>query len=536
MSANHHRLHLDEVRPATDKRTQRRILVAMITGLVAVIGAMSGLNVAQQELAISLGASQGDVLWIINAYTLALAALLLPVGAIGDRFGRKTVLLGGLAVFAVSTVGAILATSVAMMITARVLAGVGAAMIMPVTLSIITASFPAEDRAKAIGVWAAFAGGGSMISMFVSALMVDQLTWRWVFALPLLLVAVSAVMTIRFAPNSREHSVHRFDTTGSVLSALAIGGVVLGVHEGPEKGWSAPITVWALVIGAVAAIAFVLWERRHKAPLLDLTAFRDRGLSSGMTTLLIVFAVMFGVFLVLYPFFQAVLGWSALHAAAGMLPMTAMMMPMSNVAPRLAVKIGSRYTMMAGVGIFLFGLVTLALRASVEGGYMSVLPGLLLIGLGMGLTMTPATAAITETLPEDKQGVASALNDTSRELGGAVGIALLGSVLSAGYRSSVKPLLSGVSTELAQPASEGIGKAFGAAQALAANPEADPALRQQVPTVISAAKHAFVDGWVQSMWLGVGMAAVAFVFLAVYGPRHEPTRLPEPEDDLVATG
>ncbi|MGB8860410.1 MAG: DHA2 family efflux MFS transporter permease subunit [Ilumatobacteraceae bacterium] len=529
-------LHLDEVRPATDKRTQRRILIAMITALVAVIAAMSGLNVAQQHLAIDLGASQGDVLWIINAYTLALAALLLPVGAVGDRFGRKTVLLTGLAVFAVSTVGAILATSVAMMIVARVLAGVGAAMIMPVTLSIITASFPPEDRAKAIGIWAGFAGGGSMIGLFVSAFTVDVLTWRWVFALPLLLVAISAVMSTRFAPNSREHSRHRFDTIGSVLSALAIGGLVLGVHEGPEKGWSATITVAGLALGAISVVAFVVWERRHAAPLLDISAFRDRSLTAGTVTLLIVFAVMFGVFLVLFPFFQAVLGWSALRSAAGMLPMTLMMMPTSTIAPRIAVRIGSRHTMMAGVGIFAAGLTTLALRASVEGGYLSVLPGLVLMGLGMGLTMTPATTSITETLPADKQGVASALNDTSRELGGAVGIALLGSVLSAGYRSAVKPLLAGVPAELAKPASEGIGKAFGVVAEIAGRPDADPAALQQVPVIVSAAKHAFVDGWVQSMWLGVGMALAALVFLAVRGPRHEPHRLDEVEPALVGAG
>lgn len=529
-------LHLEAAPLATDKRAQRRILVAMITALVAVIGAMSGLNVAQQELAISLGASQGDVLWIINAYTLALAALLLPIGAIGDRFGRKTVLMGGLAVFAVSTIGAVFATSVAMMIAARVLAGVGAAMIMPVTLSIITASFPAEDRGKAVGIWAAFAGGGSMISMFVSAFTVDVLTWRWVFALPLLLVSISAVMTTKFAPNSLEHSHHRFDTTGSVLSAVAIGGLVLGVHEGPEIGWTAPLTVAALVAGAVAIAAFVVWERRHAAPLLDISAFKDRSLTAGTVTLLIVFAVMFGVFLVLFPFFQAVLGWSALRSAAGMLPMTLMMMPISTIAPRLAARIGSRSTMMLGVGVFALGLIALALRASVEGGYLSVLPGLILMGTGMGFTMTPATTSITESLPTDKQGVASALNDTSRELGGAVGIALLGSVLSSGYRSAVTPLLNGVSAQLAEPAGEGIGKAFGAVAQLSADPNADPALLQQVPTVISAAKHAFVDGWIQSMWLGVGLAAVAFVFLAVRGPRHEPHRADDVEPELVAAG
>ncbi len=511
---------------AIDKRAQRNILIAMITALVAVIGAMSGLNVAQQDLAIGLGASQGDVLWIINAYTVALAALLLPVGAVGDRIGRKTVLLAGLAVFGVATVGAVLATTTSMMIAARVVAGVGAAMIMPVTLSIITSSFPPEDRAKAIGIWAGFAGGGAMIAMFVSAFMVDVLTWRWVFALPLLLVVVSAVTTTRFAPNSKEATGHRFDTIGSVLSALAIGGLVLGIHEGPEQGWSAPVTVIAMTAGLVSLLGFVWWERRQAAPLLDISAFRDRGLASGTTTLLIMFAVMFGVFLVLYPYFQAVLGWSALLSAAALLPMTAMMMPMSTIAPRIANRIGRRNTMATGVAVFAGGLTTMALRASVEGGYLSVLPGLILIGLGMGLTMTPATEAITETLPAEKQGVASALNDTSRELGGAVGIALLGSVLAAGYKSSIEPMLAGLPPELANPASEGIGVAFGVAARAGA----------QGPMIIDAAKHAFVDGWVQSMWLGVGMAAVAFAYLMVRGPVRTAVVVPDELPEAVSVG
>jgi EmrB/QacA subfamily drug resistance transporter len=509
-----------------DKRAQFNVMVAMITALVAVLAAMSGLNVAQQEIAIELGASQGDVLWIINAYTLALAALLLPVGALGDRFGRKPVLLLGLLVFAVATVGAVLATSVGMMIATRVLAGVGAAMIMPVTLSIITSSFPPEDRARAIGVWAGFAGGGSMIAMFVSAFMIDVLTWRWVFALPLLLVAVSAVTSWRFAPNSREHSGHRFDTVGSVLSALAIGGLVLGIHEGPEKGWAHPLALVPIVIGVVASVAFVWWERRQHEPLLDISAFADRGLASGTVTLLIVFGVMFGVFLVLYPFFQAVLGWSALRSAAAMLPMMLMMMPMSTLAPRVATRVGSRTTMILGVTIFAVGLATMGLQASVEGGYLSVLPGLLLIGLGMGLTMTPATQAITETLPADKQGVASALNDTSRELGGAVGIALLGSVLSAGYRAAMEPAMAGLPPELAEPASEGIGSAFAVAAQAGENG----------PLIIDAAQHAFVDGWVQSMWLGVGLAAAAVLFLVVRGPRRSREVDERVSDEVLLAG
>lgn len=492
-----------------DRAAQRRIMFAMIAALVAVIAAMSGLNVAQQDMAVDLGASQGTVLWIINAYTLALAALLLPVGAIGDRWGRKPVLLAGLTVFGLATIGALVASSAAVMIVARVAAGAGAAMIMPVTLSIITSSFPAEDRAKAIGVWAGFAGAGGMIGLFVSSFMVDVLSWRWVFALPLALVAVSAVATTRSAPNSKETREHPFDTLGSVLSALAIGGLVLGIHEGPAKGWSDPLTIASLAVGAVALAAFVAWERRHADPLLDVRAFADRGLAAGTLTLIVVFGVMFGIFLVLYPFFQAVLGWSALRAATAMLPMAAAMMPLSTQAPRIAARIGKRNTMLGGVVIFACGLVSMAMMASVEGGYLSILPGLLLIGVGMGLTMTPSTEVITETLPADKQGVASAINDTSRELGGALGVALLGSVLSSGYRSAIEPRLAGLPDELAGPASEGIGTALAVAAGAG----------DAAPQIVDAAQHAFVEGWVQSMWLGVGLAAVAAVYLVVRGPR-----------------
>jgi EmrB/QacA subfamily drug resistance transporter len=362
-----------------------------------------------------------------------------------------------------------------------------------------------------------------MIGLFVSSFMIDVLTWRWVFVLPLVLVAVSAVLTVRVAPNSKEDSEHPFDTIGSLLSALAIGGLVLGIHEGPEKGWGHALTVVSLVVGVVALIGFVLWERRHADPLLDVHAFGDRGFSSGTFTLLIVFGVMFGIFLVLYPYFQAVLGWSALRSASAMLPMALVMMPMSTVAPRLAAHVGKRRTMITGVAIFATGLATLALRVSVEGGYMSVLPGLVLIGLGMGLTMTPATEAITETLPPEKQGVASAVNDTARELGGALGVALLGSVLAAGYRSAVEPQLAGLPAELADPASEGIGAAFAVAA------QAGP----QGAAIIDAAQHAFVEGWIRSMWLGVGLAAVALVFLIVRGPTGAADREITSADELL---
>lgn len=495
----------------TDPRRQRQILIAMCGALVAVVASVSGLNVAQQDLAIDLGASQTDLLWIINGYTMAMAALLLPVGAIGDRWGRKPILLAGLVLFAVANVLGGLAGTVTVLMASRVLAGVAAAMIMPVTLSVITSSFPPDERAKAIGIWSGFAGAGGIIGLFVSSFIVDNLTWPWLFAMPVGLAILSLVMTVIAVDNSKEAHEGRFDVVGSVVSALAIGGLVLGIHEGPEKGWADPLTVAGLVVGIVGLAAFVVWELRQERPLLDIRLFGHRGLAAGSLTLLVVFAVMFGVFLVLPQFTQAVLGFSAMKSATALLPMVFVMMPLSAVAPVVAKRFGVRPVMSIGVGLFVAGLVLLAVLVSAEGGYTSVLPGLLVLSVGMGLSMSPATAVITESLPVTKQGVASALNDTVRELGGAMGIAMLGSVVSSGYRSSVAAATTGLPPELADRVKEGIGGAFGAAADL--GPDA--------PAVLQAARHALVDGWQLSMWFGAALAGLAFVYLLVRGPRRE---------------
>jgi EmrB/QacA subfamily drug resistance transporter len=492
-----------------DPRRKRLILAAMCTALMGVVASVSGLNVAQQDLAREFGASQGAILWMINGYTVALASLLMPFGAIGDRWGRKPVLVSGLGLFFLSSVGAALAPSIAFMIAARVVAGIGASMIMPVTLSVITSTFPEEERAQAIGIWAGVAGSGGLVGLFVSSFMVDMVNWRWLFVLPAALAVVSLWLTSRAVPNSREHFEHPFDIAGSVLSFFAIGGLVLGIHEGPENGWGSPLTVAGLGVGLACLVAFIMWERRHADPLLDVSVFRNHGLSSGALTLMLLFGVMFGIFLVLFPFLQAVLGYSALKSAVSMLPMAVVMMPMSALAPQIAQRFGSRRTMLIGTGVGATGLAVLALRASVEGGYWSILPGLVIMGAGNGLAMTPSTEAITASLPVDKQGVASALNDTSREIGGAVGVALLGSILSSGYRSAIEPSLAGLPKPMAEAAAEGIGNAFGVAQ------KAGPA----GPKIISAAQHAFVDGWTGAMWVGVAMMGIAFLYLLLAGPR-----------------
>jgi EmrB/QacA subfamily drug resistance transporter len=495
-----------------DPRRRRAILIAVCIALMAVIASVSGLNVAQQEIAFAFGASQSTVLWIINTYTIALAALLLPLGAVGDRWGRRPVLLAGLVVFGVASAAAGVATSSEVMIAARLLSGVGAAMIMPVTLAVITSTFPDAERSTAIGVWTGVAGGGGILGMYLSAVLVDLASWRWLFALPVVLVAVALVLTLRAVPNSREDSPHGFDIVGSLSSVVAAVGLIFVLHEGPVRGWTAPVTLLSLVVGVAGAVGFVVWELRRQAPLLDVRLFRERGLASGSLALLAVFGVQAGIFVVLFPYFQAVLGWSGLRSTLALMPMALLMMAASGLAPRVAARAGARATMAAGILLGGAGLALMATFVSVDGGYRSILPGMLAMGLGMGLTMTPSTEVITSALPRARQGVASALNDVTREFGTALGVALLGAVLSAGYRNAVDSRLDAIPDDAADSARAGIANALAAAEGTGAPGQA----------LVRAAQESFVDGWQQAMWAGVGVMAVLLIYVVARGPRARP--------------
>lgn len=495
-----------------DPRQRRTILVAVCIALMAVIASVSGLNVAQPELAVAFDASQTEVLWFINIYTITLAASLLPLGAMSDRWGRRPVLLAGLLVFGTASAAAGLATSSEIMLAARFLSGVGAAMIMPVTLAVITSTFPDEERSKAIGVWTSVAGGGGILGMYLSAVLVDLASWRWLFVLPVVLVVAAIVMALRSIPNSREESGHGFDAVGSLSSVVAMVGLVFFLHEGPERGWTAPATLLSLLVGVIAAAGFVAWELRRQAPLLDVRLFRERGLASGSVSLLAVFGVQAGIFVVLFPYFQAVLGWSGLRSTLALMPMALLMMFASGLAPRAAARIGGRRTMATGIVLGGAGLALMATFVSVEGGYLSILAGMLAMGLGMGLTMTPATEAITAALPRERQGVASALNDVTREFGTALGVALLGAVLTAVYRGAIDSRLDGIPYDAAHTAREGVANALAAADGV--GPEAQALIR--------AAQESFVDGWQQAMWAGAVVMAVLFVYVLARGPRQRP--------------
>ncbi|MFC4465697.1 MFS transporter [Streptomyces xiangluensis] len=509
-----------------DARQLRTILIAVSIALMAVVASVSGLNVAQTHMAVEFGASQNTVLWIINIYTLALAALLLPLGAVGDRLGRKPMLIAGLGVFGAASVVAGLAQSAEVMLAARVAGGIGAAMIMPITLAVITSTFPEDQRGKAIGVWTGVAGGGGILGMFLSALLVDVANWRWLFVLPVVLVLVALAMTVKAVPNSRETSAHRFDTVGALVSTVAVIGLIFVLQEGPERGWTAPATLISLAVGLVATIGFVSWELyRRDASLLDVRLFRERGLAGGSVTLLVVFGVQAGIAVVLFPFFQAVLGWSGLLSTVALMPMAVMMMMASGLAPKLAAGIGSRPTMAVGIALAGVGLALMALFVSADGGYLSILPGMLAMGIGMGLSMTPSTEAITGSLPRAKQGVASALNDVTREFGTALGVALLGALLSSGYRNAIDDRLHGIPPGAADTARDGIANAVDVAGSTGPHGQ----------DLVHAAKQSFVDGWQQAMWAGVAVLGVLFLYVALRGPESPAPAVVDETTEAVAS-
>jgi EmrB/QacA subfamily drug resistance transporter len=371
-------------------------------------------------------------------------------------------------------------------------------MVMPVTLSVITASFPEEARGNAVGVWAGFAGAGGILGLLSSALIIDDLTWPWLFALPVAMAVVSGLLTFAVVPNSHEKGEGRFDTLGSILAVLAVGGIVLGIHEGPEQGWTDPLTATGLLIGVASLIGFIAVELRSSHPLLDVRVFKNRALSSGILALAVVFGIMFGIFLTLMQFMQAVLGYSAIKGAVGLLPMALVMMSLSPLAPRAAARLGLRTMLVAGALLVSGGLVLMATMVDTS-SYWSIVPGLMLTALGLAATMTPATTAITGSLSREHQGVASALNDTSREIGGALGIALMGSLFNAQYRSGISDVAATLDPTQGRLVKDGIA----GASEVAARMGADGA------PVLDAARQALVDAWAGSMWIGAAIAVVA---------------------------
>ena len=476
-----------------------RILGVLCLSLVLIVAANSALNVALPTIVRELEATATQLQWIVDAYALVFAGLLLPMGAIGDRVGRGRLLQGGLATFAVGTLVATVAGSATQVILARGVMGVGAAMVMPGTLSLLAASFPPQERPRAIAIWAGFAGAGGAIGPVLSGILLEGFWWGSVFLINLPIIAIALVGGILLLPESREHVRRRLDPLGSTLSVAALGGLLFGIIEGPERGWTDPLTLGGFAIGAVAGLAFVWWERRTDHPMLDIAWFAERRFTVGTTTISLAFFAAFGGFFLATQYFQFVRGYTALTAALAGLPIAAALILVAPRSAGLVDRAGHRTVVASGLALIAGGLAWLSGVTTPDTAYWLILPGLVLFGSGMALTTAPSTGLIISALPLDRAGVGSAVNDTVRELGGAMGVAVLGSIVTAGYKATLDT--AGLPAQAAELARESVGAA------LAVAGEAGPA-----GTVLAeAARTAFTDAF------SVAMAVAAVVALLASG-------------------
>jgi EmrB/QacA subfamily drug resistance transporter len=485
--------------PAARRTNPNVVLAVMALAVAMVVAAVNMLANALAHLAGDLQASQSEQQWIVDAYALALAALLLPAGAIGDRYGRRGALVIGVAVFGGASGLAAFASSPAQLIALRALMGAGAAALMPGTLSTITSIYPPEGRAKAVGIWAGAATIGANLGMLASGALLETFYWGSIFIATAGLAAVLLVAILVAVPSTKAEEHVPMDPIGAVLSGLGIGAFVLGIIEGPVRGWFEPVTLVALIGGAALLVAFVLAELRSHAPVLDPRLFRHRGFATGSVSLFLQFFAMFGFFFVAVQFLQLVLEYSALTAAVALLPMAVLIIPLATFAGTLAERYG--HNRVGGLGLAI-SAVGLAYFATLDPGssYWPFLGATLLIGLGAPLALTPATTAIVASLPREKQGVASAVNDLAREIGAAFGIAVLGSAFNTGYRGRIDDDLAGRPADLADRAREAPAIALREAHDLN-----DSALA-------TSARDAFTSG----MRYAVGLGALLLVVGAVY--------------------
>jgi MFS family permease len=334
-------------------------------------------------------------------------------------------------------------------------------MVMPMTLSIVTSVFPPEERAGAVGVWAGVAGAGTFASLLVSGALLEFFSWPSIFALSVALATLALAGTAAVVPTSKDPEHASLDPAGAVLSVAGISGVVFAVIEGPARGLASPSVVASSVVGVIALIAFVLWELRSKRPMLDPRHFLVHPFSAGTLAITMSHVAVFGLFFVALQYLQQILGYSPLLSGLAVLPMVAAF-ALSPGAAHLSERVGPAPVISGGLALGAVGLGVLATLGT-DSSYWHVLAGFLLVGAGMALSAAPATNAIVASLPQGKQGVASAVNDLSRELGGVLGIAILGSVLNAGYRSSLSEAVRSMPGELVARAQESLASALGVA-------------------------------------------------------------------------
>ncbi len=452
------------------------------------------LNVALPSISRSLGAGASDLQWIVDSYVLVFASLLLTMGALGDKIGRKRGLQIGLVLFGLGSLGSALSTTTVMLIMTRGFMGIGGALIMPATLSTINASFPANERARAFAIWATIFGLGAGIGPLAGGLLLKLSSWQAIFLVNLPVVVVALIGGRIFITESRDEHAPALDLPGVLLSVVGLFALVWGIISAGESGWTAPQVFAAFGIALVLLTLFVIWESRAPNAMLPLRFFANPSFTLANSAVVLLTFCFFGTIFMLTQYLQSVLGYEPLIVGVIQLPVVITLMVVSMQSAKIAQRFGTKRTV--ALGALLVGLALLYDRfiIDVNTPYVLIAIGLVVFGAGFGLTTSPATNSVMQSVPLRKSGVGSAMNDMTRQIGGALGVAILGSILNRVYRENLSPSVNALS-QIAEPMRETILRSIQGAHTVASQ------LPDSAQGIVDASKAAFVDGMHQALLL-----------------------------------
>jgi EmrB/QacA subfamily drug resistance transporter len=468
------------------------------------------LNVALPTLVRDLHATTSGLQWMVDAYVLVFAGLLLTTGSLSDRYGRRYALAAGLVVFGVGSILSAFAGSANALIATRALMGVGGALIMPSTLSILTNVFPAEERSRAIGIWAGVSGLGIAIGPIVGGWLLEHFWWGSVFLVNVPVVIVALIAGRLIVPNSKDPSPNALDPVGAVLSIVGLVSMVYGIIEAPSHGWTSAQTLGTFAVAIVVLVTFAVWELRSDHPMLDVTFFENPRFTAANLSIVLVFFALFGSLFFLTQYLQFVLGYTALQAGLRVAPLALVLMVSAPLSGRLTTRFGNKVLVAAGMTVVAAGLGFMG-TLSVTSGYGHVVLSLVILGFGMGTAMVPATESIMGSLPLAKAGLGSAMNDTTRQVGGALGVAILGSIFASSYAAHISASLAGQPAAAVAAASDSVGAALALGAKLGGAPGA---------AIVTAAKHSFITAMDRGLMVGAATALLGALVALIWLPNR----------------
>jgi EmrB/QacA subfamily drug resistance transporter len=496
-----------------DLKRRWLILITLCGSLLVVMLANSALNLALPSIAVSMNATSGDLNWIVETYSLLFAGLLFTAGAVGDRYGRKIIMQIGLLIFLVASLyAAFVAGNSTELIIMRGLMGVGGAMVMPTTLSILNVTFPSSQRTKAVAIWGAVAGAGVIVGSIVSGFLLEHFEWESVFIFAAIVAAIVLITNQLLTRESKDPEETKVDWLGGLLSTVGLGALVFGLMESSHaEGWANPIVWVALAASVVFLTGFVFWQRHTDHPMLDMELFKSRRFTVAVIAITLAFFAINGILFVMSQVFQLILGYTPLEGALAMLPIIAVLAIFAPIAPNMMKWVGEKKTLLLGVIMLGAGFFTATLWPT-EVGYWNIWLTMVLVLGGMQFSSTPATNMILDSVPKNRSGMAAAMNDTTRELGGALGIAILGSIMVSSYNEDVQNKLNTITNLPAAARSsleDSLAVALRAIQTLA---EKGLDLTDLVPTFKEYWLNGLNDAMSVALW-----ACVATAFIVIFG-------------------